>query len=295
MADDVAGEFPLRLSFSGTTAFDTTCRDIMASKGVAAVRAALRAFAVELAAHDDALEAVARAATAAVPAPGPAMPPALVPAVASGPPAIDAAAPAVYADVDLAGTTRGPVLLSPPTATVGGAVAESAEAGVTAVSDARGASAAVASDARVAQRTAVEPCVVPAPVLPAAAAAAAIAVAAAPDSTGTVTGTTALSSNGGSGTGDADDGTKGSKWNAGSFQWEERPLTAWATQRCVGRRGNTRCLEVPRCAATSPCGRCWRNHSCVRASDVVAASSSTPRRSHTPFSQPLRAAAARGH
>lgn len=63
MQDDVAGEFQVRMTtFSSATAFDTTCRDIMAGKGCAAVRGAVRSFASELIAHDDALEASARAA-----------------------------------------------------------------------------------------------------------------------------------------------------------------------------------------------------------------------------------------
>lgn len=94
MHDDVATDFPMRMTHTGTTAYDTTCRDIARAKLAPLVREAIRQWCAALAAHDDVLEAQAiayrdreKAAEVAseVQLPSPAPKPVLVPVTASVP------------------------------------------------------------------------------------------------------------------------------------------------------------------------------------------------------------------
>ena len=57
--EEVESDFALRMSHSGTTAFDTACRDIAAGALVPLVRRTLRAWSAALKRHDDELEAQA--------------------------------------------------------------------------------------------------------------------------------------------------------------------------------------------------------------------------------------------
>lgn len=267
MADDVASDFQLRLSFAGSTAFDTTCRDLMAGKGAAAVRAAVRAFAAELTAHDDALEAAATAATAQVPSPAaPAAAPASVPAACegSGPATavarrVEAAAPprphaADEADAGGDGLERDVARLAIGAAMRSGHAVTSGVAVKTPPADATPVPGEPSEPSRTVpgehSRTVHrerepsapalrEPSIRAAVVAPAVTATTVMAAAAtsvpaaatgaeAPAGVGPV-GRAGAVTGGRSG----DGGGGGSEWNAGSFHWEERPLTAWATQRCV--------------------------------------------------------------
>ena len=56
MHDDASSDFPLKLSHTGTTAYDSACRDIAHKQLLPLVRQAIRAWAKAIEAHDDRLD-----------------------------------------------------------------------------------------------------------------------------------------------------------------------------------------------------------------------------------------------
>ena len=206
--EDAGGEFGMRMTHTGTTAFDTSCRDIAAGGLVPLVRRTVREWAAALARHDDALEAQAIAHRDAA-----AITPAGVAAAAAKVAAARASAPTLLPQPQVVAEERAGSERVVEGATEGAACGT--QRGASGVAALGGSGAEQGGLAAVG--TAADAGAPAAPAQPSETSAGASAAPARPSEAGA-----AAPSTGSGG---------GSAWNPNAFLWEERSLTSWATDR----------------------------------------------------------------